>query len=74
MFTSNEISVIENMPEEPRPKNIGKKGTESMLLCLDSGHVTVYSLKKKDEIELKNGECDVLMINNRQGMSEDDKY
>jgi hypothetical protein len=53
---------------------VSKKSSQEMLLCLDQGQLTAFSCKIKDEIELRNGDCEVLMINHKQGMSEDDKY
>jgi hypothetical protein len=74
LFSSPEVALIESSSEVDRLKAIDKKVTEMMLLCLDQGQVTAYTCKKKDEILLKNGECEVLMVNDKQGMSEDDKY
>lgn len=73
-LTTNEVLALEKCPEQERSKLLAKKSIEQMLLCLDSGNITVYSCKKKDEIDLKNGECEILMLHNMQGISEDDKY
>lgn len=74
LFSSPEVALLENNIEVDRLKAVDKKTTEMMLLCLDQGQVSAFTCKKKDDILLKNGECEVLMLNDRQGMSEDDKY
>ena len=70
LFSSNEVSMIEKTSEAERLKAVDKKVTEMMLLCLDHGHVTAFTCKKKDEISLKNGECEVLIETPKQGTSE----
>jgi hypothetical protein len=70
LFSSTEVSLIENSSDAERLKAVDKKVTEMMLLCLDHGHVTAFTCKKKDEISLKNGECEVLIETPKQGTSE----
>lgn len=45
-----------------------------MLLSLDSGRVSVYSCKLKDQIALPNSDCDIVMNNNKVGLSENNKF
>ena len=42
-----------------------------MLLCIDSGRLMVFTLKKKDEIDLSD--CDVT-LKTKLGLSENNKY
>ena len=65
LFSSTEVALIESSSEAERLKAVDKKVTEMMLLCLDQGQVTAFTCKKKDEISLKNGEYEVLMVSHK---------
>jgi hypothetical protein len=71
-----EIGKLEEMSEVERKKYIDKKGgsqQEKMLLSLDSGRVSLYTVKLKDQIEL-TADCDVVLSHSKQGLQENNKY
>ena len=49
---SSEYALLENINEDARNKLLNKKQFTKMLLCIDSGRLMVFTLKKKDEIDL----------------------
>ena len=61
MFDNQEVAQFADFTEEERTKIVGKKSSETTLLCLDRGQISAFTIKKKDEIELKNGECEVII-------------
>lgn len=48
-----------------------KKQFTKVLLCIDSGRLSVFTLKKKDEINLKNSE---ISLKSNLGLTENNKY
>ena len=54
-----------------RAKVLEKKQYSKALLSIDSGRLTVFDVKKKDEIDISNCE---LSIEPKQGLSENNKY
>lgn len=48
----DEYKKIQAMPEDEKLKYMSKKSYQKMLLCIDSGRLMIFTLKKKDEIDL----------------------
>ena len=59
------------MNEDERLKYMSKKSYQKMLLCIDSGRIMIFTLKKKDEIDLSN--CEVY-LKSKPGLNENNKY
>ena len=49
---SSEYDKIMNMNDNLRQKTLEKKQYSKTLLCIDSGRVIIFDVKKKDEINL----------------------
>ncbi|CDW81036.1 UNKNOWN [Stylonychia lemnae] len=62
---------VQNMTEEQKLKMFDKQSYQKMLLCIDSGRLMIFTLKKKDEINLQD--CEVELIS-KLGISENNKY
>ena len=62
---------LQHQNEEEKMKIIDKKQYSKMLLSIVNGRLQLFTLKKKDEVNLK--ECEV-RLDNRLGLSENNKY
>jgi hypothetical protein len=74
LINSTDLSKLENYSESDRMKYVLKKSNQMMLLSLDSGRISVYSCKLKDQISLSSSDCEVIMNNNKSGLSENNKF
>ncbi len=64
---------MDAMSAAEKAKLISKKKGERLLLVLDSGTITTYSVKEKDKIELSQS-IEVDSITTKQGLTESTKY
>eukprot|EP00347_Sterkiella_histriomuscorum_P014898 403359095 len=67
----DEYKKIQSMQEDDKLKYMSKKSYQKMLLCIDSGRLMIFTLKKKDLIDLED--CEV-SIKTKLGLNENNKY